>query len=342
MTSNARKRLKAIQTGFIILIVFSIVSLNGLAAWSDLEDVHADSEKHLREYIDNKYFLVESAISSGYAKGQRQGDTIAREIITNVSEEYGDDSTRLQQDLDNLDTSKNTPLSAILGDAVENKYIADIKNDNNDPFITTRNAVITDYSLNCSSAGRTRTYEEEVNLAGGDGHFNKILAESLLYNISNQVSNRNVWIFLDVPEEEPFYEDLKYLLDGDINALKSIFYKYNGDLSIYKYPEFIYSNYIYRKKDLAGRPLVDDHGMHNIDSQILIINNGFNAYDVLFNDPTLKKGLDIAAIRYREQKISDKKKETAILIRFLAATVIGFVITITIAVATNNYTKHQR
>jgi len=289
LAKDARDRVRSLSIGTIIMVVVLIVGAVGIAIQDRIQDLSFQHEELIKSrehefeleqerYLDRKYEIVETAIKIGYDAAEEQGGVIASEIIAGVEDEYGNNEMRLKRDLDNIASAENTPLISIISNAIQGKFILDIVNDNNDPWAGIRYKLISDFSLNCSAFGRTRTFAEEVAM-----HNNTGAAEYALYNIGNQINDKNIWNFLPIPEEELFAEEITNKVPLDEKFLEELFYKYNGDLAIYKYPEFIYTNYVYRRKDLADRPLVDPNGMRKEDSQIIIISNGFVIHDIISN-----------------------------------------------------------
>lgn len=290
----------------------------------DIEMQENEYNASYQNYLENKFSVIERVTKFGYEKAQFQGLIIQNEILERIQMEYGDDTEAIKNDLDNiLNNQTDSKMAEILKDSIEGKFIYDIKNDNNDPFIAMviddELYILTDLSLNCSAnEGRARTAEEEASM-----HFNENAARILLSNIKNHSQDKNVWIFLEpvtkivkdgeVVEsiEEPFYKDLEELDIVTLDALEDIYYQYDGNVDIFKYPEFIYTNYIHRREDIVGRPLVNNFGIKQNDSAILIINNGFNTYDILqeleLDEDLDKLENDIKKTESRLQEYKDVK-----------------------------------
>ena len=202
-----------------------------------------------------------------------------KDIVDFIEEEilvvYDNNSELLKDNLKNLD--KVNELTIILDEAVTGRYLFDIENDNNDPFIMDHTRIITDKSFNCSAEfGSSRTLEQETSM-----HFNGAIADKALQSILNGDNTTVIWSFLSVDETLPWYNEVKELKYVDLSVLKDLFIKYNGDIRVLETFEFLTPYYIYRYEDLYGNDLINPMGQKNKDTYQLITVQGFNIIDVL-------------------------------------------------------------
>jgi len=255
--------------GFIItsLVILAMLSLGNL---------------YTLQRLDHEWSHVISAYDTGVREAKLLDDQIVEVIHTRVIEVYLNQDDKLKEDLKNIHLVND--LTTILDEAVTDKWLLGIQNDNNDPFIMNRDRIITDKSYNCSSdQGVTRTLSDEIYKAGGTGHFNSSLATKALSSIITGENRTVIWSFLPVDEEFPWYDEIKDLKYADITILKELFIKYHGDIRVLSTFEFITPTYIFKNEDLLETKTINELGQKNLDNYQLIAVQGFNVVDIIDN-----------------------------------------------------------
>jgi hypothetical protein len=170
----------------------------------------------------------------------------------------------------------NHPVINIIGEAFKGKYLNGVENDNNDPWAAMKDrGIIGDFSLNCSAAGRSRTFDQEVALHASPAlareAIQKIILQEPTLASSGRTDHLIFWSFLAPIKPE-------YLVSSaSIETLRDLFLKYPSLDSLASY-EFLVPQYIDQDKDLSGKPLVTERGFRNQVNQLIIV-SGFNLVD---------------------------------------------------------------
>lgn len=273
------------STANLIFATLSIILLVNVMLLYAYDYVKYSTQLQKYDYIQS---IIDKSVDDGFSLNAENIDAITEE----VKKEYGDDTERLEADLKAIDTI--TPLTNIFYNQVKDTTLYGIsgyngEDDNNDPFIMAKNAdgefvIWIDNSVNCATTlGKTRDIPTEC-----EGQFNPILAEKAFDNIVRQQSGFKVWSYLPVEESFPWYDEIKNITYIDETVLRDLFFKYNGDIRVFKSLEFLgATSYIYQDKDLLGNLIVTQNGKLNENYQLIMV-QGFNILDVINSNQQYK------------------------------------------------------
>jgi len=305
-----------------ILILFGfIMSSLIILAMIQLSSIYTTDK------LESEWRYVDAAYTISVKKAKEMNINNVKELQEKINNVYIDNHTlNIYYDLQNL--SDVTPLTIILDDVVTNKYLFNIANDNNDPFIMNAEMIITDKSFNCSSNGDvTRTLEQEASI-----HHNPVLAKKALDSIVNNNSDTVIWNFLPIDENLPWSQEIKDLQYVDLSVLKELFFKYNGDIRVLEPFEFLTPYYIYRDKDLSGQNIIS-YGTKNKDATQLIIVQGFNIVDAI----------DYSGQRYTLDSTYNSISNFVKIVKLISILLVSFIFIITyiLSLRYNNFDSNN-
>lgn len=269
-----------------LLILALIVSI-GMVVVLLFNDIMVAKQNH-HNIIDSKnrakWDYVTLIIHQEYEAASKETIVVKEKIISDIEREYGKDTDKLEHDLKAVyaDLNGGDGLLDIINNSISGRYFKGIKNDNNDQFVLTKNKIVSDNSLNCAATDRVRTFDLESK-----GQFAPALAREAFDGIVLQKGNLVFWHYLPVSKDLPWSEEIANMQRMDLNEIKKLFIKYNGDMRILEGFEFISSSYIDERADLLGNTLVDKRGNVQENYQ-LIVNQGFNVIDLIENNPKYK------------------------------------------------------
>jgi hypothetical protein len=258
---------KNLATFFISIVIF--LGAFTLIQYQSTMDSKKVNEDVLAGLKDNEWAFINGKIHSLRDEAKATTDLIAANIKRDILNYYGNDKKKLTNDLKNFD-SDHHPIVNIFAKNIVEYYLNGVQSDGDDMWIGSRTGVISDFSVDCSSLGRTRTYEVEATL-----HSSPELATQAITRILKLDSSLNGWQFT-VPEKP------EYTVDNFTEAnLRSLYEKYG--LEALASFEFLVTSYIDNRQDLKGEFLVDERGMLQNNGQI-IVNQGFKLVNQLKND----------------------------------------------------------
>lgn len=262
----------------IFVLVLMLITLSATVAFTVVESIK-------RQRLSRNFDLIEREVENTIDYAHLMNQDNVSFIEEEVEQEYGYNMDRLEEDLKTI--NEINTLTKILRSSIENDFIYGMDSspqaDNNDPFFMDESKILVDLSTNCSTEmGNSRTLSKEI-----EGQFNPTLATKAINGIIDGTSYYYIWHYLPVDKSLPYYSDIKQLEYVDIEVLRNLYYKYDGDYRVLKGFEFLVPEYIYRNKDLAGNPTVNSIG-HAVPNYQLILVQGFNIIDVLDNQDKMK------------------------------------------------------
>jgi len=252
--------------GTTVLMFILIGLLQGVYNYDDMnrrEAKHLENIQYVREL---QWQLIESSITDNYNNAELFAIGIKVNIETKVSESYPD-SSKLQYDLDN--PTSDAFVYNIFTESIKGKYLNNITNDNNDPFIASRHGVLSDLSLNCSAGDSViRSWEKEIGM-----HANKTLANKAVQAITLQNNKPIFWEYSQSSNTNHII-----VTEMDIRELHRVF-MVEGLEGLQTY-EFLKPVYIQQYTDILGVPDVNNLGVKQQNNKVVIV-AGFNIYDIL-------------------------------------------------------------
>jgi len=273
--NNASSNISRILATSLLLFLFLGI-LQGLYSYDETkqkEEKHIESVREIREL---QWQTIESIIIDNYNNAETFAGGIRSNIEVKILSSY-QDKNKLQYDLEN--PNSNAQIYNILASEITGKYLNNIHNDNNDPFVASREGVLSDLSLNCSPEDTTfRTWDQEVAM-----HTNKSLANKAINSILLQSNKPIFWEFRKSNRLSHIT-----IVEMDLKELKSVFMQEGLDgLETY---EFLKPVYIQQHGDIFGAPDVNNIGIRYPNSKIIII-AGFNINDILskYHKTTMSK-----------------------------------------------------
>jgi len=276
------------QSQKLLVITLTMVLLYGamvLYHYSEILSLQEGYQDRVEEINVSQFEYIHAITLENYQKAtylaQDMADTLVDDLTTNFSQED------LTYYLTNIDIEDN-PLINVIGNNIDHVYLNSIQNDNNDPFVASkRYGIISDFSVNCSSEGRTRTFEEEIEL-----HHNRSLAKQFFQKLVDQElpsylegdSAMLGWEFL------PSHYN-SFISEFNKKNLYKVFLKNGSDFRSLESFEYLAPVYIYLDVDLLGQRVVDANGYSHQANQLIIV-QGFNIVDILEFNPQYSKQMN--------------------------------------------------
>lgn len=286
MTKSSSKVKKPFPYLIAVLISFIFLAFLAYYVYQDIEHTKVNATVYETNNRDQKFDLVESILSENYIRAKINAEKLANNIVYRIEERWN--RVLIQYYLDRLNM-KNNPIVAIIADELSRPYVyMNVVSDANDPWVAILTGVISDLSKDCASTdGRIRLWASEIKL-----HANPILATQAIHRILELSSPDIDDGRIDLPifwefREKQNVKNWPLLKNMTLAGLKNVFLANDGDIHSLETFEFLYPLYLYSKKDLAGRMLIDEQGewVGNA-AQPLIITQGFNLYDAIMSNQT--------------------------------------------------------
>lgn len=250
-----------------------------------------------------KWNYIQTVLNEDYLAAGIQSKAMATEISKDILRKYPDMS-QLQYQLDFPDKVDNPAYEQIFKDNIRGKYLFNIENDNNDPFVASRNGILMDLSLNCSNVDdELRTWNKEI-----EAQYNKTLAQAAVTLILNKGKGMIYWEYL--PSNDPNHYVITYPSTRELQIL----YQKEG-LDGLRNIEFLAPAYITEAGDIFGVDDIGKLGSMNANHKLIVI-QGFNLYDQL----TTRHAADLSEFDQKREMIHMEMQHTMVLRTF---TVVG-------------------
>lgn len=228
--------------------------------------IQANMQDADKGYEELKWEYIKTVLTEDYLAAGEQSKAIAGAVSKDLLQKYPD-MAQLQYQLDFPDKVDNPAYEQIFKDGIRNKYLFNIENDNNDPFVASRKGILMDLSINCSTQyGVSRVWDSEVA-----GHYNKPLARMAISEILAKNKGIIFWEYLPSSNPNhyimtsPSIEELQALYEREgIDGLKTV--------------EFLAPAYITEAGDIFGVEDIGKLGTMNANHKIIVV-QGFNLYD---------------------------------------------------------------
>ena len=239
--------------------------------------------------------LIESILIEEHRAATLQSKAIAIKIETDLKLEYPN-LDKLKYEFENPKLYYEPRYLQILKTNIDGVYLYGVKNDNNDPFVANIDGILMDMSINCSSDGIARKWENEVNL-----HANPNLATDAIRKVLLKTSGYPVWEYQK--SKNPNHE---MITTGSVEKLKEIFM--NEGFEGLKTYEFLAPAYITEKGDIFGTDDINNRGFRERNHKLSVV-QGFNLYDQI-KEKHLKS---IQFYEEREKEITHKVKTDKVI-----------------------------
>lgn len=250
----------------IVLMFIMIGIMQGLYAYDQTKTSEQRRIERLETVKELDWQLIEAVIQSNYNHAEVFADDIKLRIEANIINAYFFDRDMLNYDLEN--PNPNARAFTIFAKEVKGKYLNNIHNNNNDPFIASRNGILSDFSLNCSSNNVIRSWDNELDM-----HVNKILGAKAIDAIRYQTNEPIFWEFRTSTNPNHIM-----INDMTIKELKRVYMTEGLDgLETY---EFLKPVYIQQYADIFGVSDVSNTGMKQQNAKLIVV-SGFNIHDIL-------------------------------------------------------------
>lgn len=257
---------KLMRKKIIILIIilavlesFTIYSYKSLVSYAV-----SNYQENIEEQKERYWDLIFVTLKENVDKAEIQVTCLTEKIEKQLIDAYQNDFDRFRYDIEN--PTNQCPFIKLSRELIEDVYL-NVKNDNNDPMISTRFGVGPDLSKNCASTGQSiRTWDEEISK-----HANKELVKKAIDDIQNSNMRYTIWEFL-----ESTNPNHKMITRPSVFCLKEVFYE-EGLKGLETY-EILVSVHITPNGDLTGIPDVSGLGNKNQNHKVNIT-QGFNLYD---------------------------------------------------------------
>lgn len=298
------------QLVFLVAVIVSLaavfyVSYNNMVKTAEVFD---RQENVLKE---SQWRYVWGKAEALYAQARDKSKTIADNIKRQILMTYKSNGRNLSYDLQHLNQDKH-PIIEIFANNVVGSYLNNLHSDSDDPFVANRRGIASDFSVDCSAEGRTRSFDKEISL-----HFSKDLAKQAIDKILSLDRSIIGWQFskpknydMTVPEFS-HYEIHKLFMKYGLESLSTL--------------EFLAPAYIDENIDLVGTNLVDSAGMRHENEQIIVV-QGFNVVKQINASSDGK-----STLTWYTENIDSVKRDKGVVIGFFSATLV-FVVTLMILV----------
>ena len=194
-----------------------------------------------------------------------QADNVKVYIRDMLSLKYEGSMDKLRYDLEN--PNNNAPAFKIMS-VIEGMYI-NKDTDSNDMFIATKEGVISDFSLDCSTDKITGNWQEEILM-----HHNKLLAKKAISDIVDTNARYTIWQFAKpagTAKEMPMYVDM------DFEGLQKVYNEYGID-GLRSFEVLVISR-LEENEDIFGERDVTFTGIRQKNMKLFIV-QGINMADV--------------------------------------------------------------
>lgn len=304
---------KILSTMSMIMLVMA--ALTGYLGYTFLLDLNVDRSRQLERVRDTEWYFIEAILSENYDKAQNEADLIKDEVVEDIQLGYKNDKQSLKQDL--VNPTEGSRILTIFRDNIKGRYMNDIRNDRNDPFIMSVKGMYTDLSLNRAiqiqnTQPKIREWESEYVL-----HANPKLMKQAMSNFIEQSNKPVFWEFIASPD--PNHRKVELM---ELSELRKV-YETEGVNGLRTY-EFGKAAYIFDHEDLFGIPDVNASGAYTKNDKIIVV-SGFSLYDVLVlkYSPTLARYDDMnVAINLRYDYT--KQEITSTVATVVSLFLIGF------------------
>jgi len=265
LTKAQNKRIKILGTVALSIMILSVSII--FIFIQNIEIEEGKTEVYLKEIDELEWSLVNAIIEENIEKANMQSKRLKSEIEHRIVDDYGDNFELLKKDFDY--PTEDAKFTILVNEVMDNVYL-NINNDNNDPFLAfTELGVFSDKSLNCSSDGEQRSWEEEILK-----HSNVKLAEEAVKALINMENSKTIfWEFL--PSTNTNHTQIDEMR---ISHLKDIFFK-EGLRGLETY-EFLSPSYITPDGDIFGTDDVNSFG-YKLSNYKIIVVQGFNIVDAI-------------------------------------------------------------
>lgn len=270
MAKIERKKLLSI-IAIVTISVFTIV--NGAMYIKTIsEHKFIDQENKMVESAFNWYYTL---YNESYKKAIESNQNIIEKTEQEIKSEYSNRQEDLEYDLLFISDGGNT-LNQILEKSIKGVVLNDVSQDradSNDPFWATKDYIISDLSVDCSSDGYLRNFENEAKL-----HDNTKLAKIALSKLNKQSIEQPIFWQFELSRYDIKIQDMSF------DNMKTLLKNYKCNLDIFHNVEFLVPTYVYYDKDLLGNKLIKD-GTKNENVKQLILVQGFNVNDYINSNP---------------------------------------------------------
>lgn len=264
-----------------LLLLVAVVGFSAVffVAFQGREDLQKTGESQIQDLKNAQWDFLEGKIEGWYQQSKEHIDTIAANIRKEIVSAYAVNGRNLEYDLTHPNQTVN-PVISIIGKNIEGVHLNNVISDADDAWAANRTAIISDFSKDCAAAGRTRSFRVEES-----GHFSPELARQNIHRILNE--DTSTWLGWEYLHPTNKLFTVPYFAKDE---LRDLFMRYGIDaLASF---EFSTPAYIDFNKDLAGVPLVNDHGEQVPNGQLIIV-QGFNLVRQLYS---VRNGM----VEYRE------------------------------------------
>ena len=254
----------------ILILIFIAIGISRYIFFNIEKDIHNSQMKELEEVnVNVTWSLIYGTIREASLAAQSNTYYISTRIVNDIYKEYPN-LEELKRDLDN-DMYLETRLPQIIIKNISNKYLFNIRNNNNDIFVITNNGVAVDMNLDGTDTVY-RSFDDEANR-----HFNYKLAYQAFQRLTEHKDYSIIYYEIDKPEN---MENHEIIVSPSYDALFDVYSK-EGINGLKGY-DVLVPTYITDDGDIFGTPDINEHGKR-IKNHKLIVVQRFNIYDVLMH-----------------------------------------------------------
>ena len=217
-------------------------------------------------YQLSKWQDIEGVIELSTAAARNNARDVANDIVRNIQTEYPDINT-LREEFD-AGIYNSAKFTKLIIESIRDRYLYDIKSNNNDIFVINRMGVIADMNVLKFNQVQ-RSFTDEMNT-----HYNPELGFASLENIILKKSDSLVFYEPNYPISNE-HQIVKY---PSMDQLRQVFYK--EGLDGLKNYTFLVPVYITDDGDLFGNPDISNDGKVNMTHKIIVVQR-FNVYDII-------------------------------------------------------------
>lgn len=254
----------------ILILLFIVIGISRYIFFNIEKDIHNSQMKELEEVnVNVTWSLIYGTIREASLAAQSNSYYVSTKIVNDIHKEYPN-LEELKHDLDK-DMYSETKLPQIILKNIDDKYLFNIRNNNNGIFVITNNGIAVDMNLDGIDTVY-RSFDDEVSR-----HFNYKLAYQAFERLINHKDYNIIYYEIEGPEN---IEEHEIIVSPSYDALFDVYTK-EGINGLKGY-DVLVPTYITDDGDIFGTPDINEHGMR-IKNHKLIVVQRFNVYDVLMS-----------------------------------------------------------
>lgn len=273
----------------ILILILIIIGISRYFFFNIEKDIYNQQMKELDEVTTAcNWSLIEGTIREASLASQSTSLYVSTMIVDDIYNEYPDLNI-LKNELDN-GLYHESKLPEIILKNIENKYLFNIRNKNNDIFVITSNGIAVDTNLDYIDTVY-RSFKDEA-----ETHFNYELAYKAFDKL---LEHKNYNIIYYEPQAPDNVNEHELVVTSSYESLYKVYCK-EGIEGLKGYTVLV-PTYITDNGDIFGTLDINFNGK-KVENHKMIVVQRFNIYDVLM----YVHGKDIKANETRQESMKNR------------------------------------